>query len=84
MEERIKELEHQLANKERKDENTTITEQSKNLETVPSNGRDNSITYITNNQTPNEMEVNDILQIISTTMAALKRLENRYKNTRSI
>ena len=52
----------------------------KNLETVPSNGRDNLTTNNENYRNPNVMEVDDILQIISTTMARLKSFESRYRN----
>ena len=77
MKERIKELERQLSDKEQ----TKSTEkvQPKNVTVVPSSGRDH---LEANNQTSRdnrEMEIDDILQIISTTMATLKSFESRYK-----
>ena len=50
MEERIKELEHQLANKERKDENTTITEQFNHIHKQPNSERNGSKRYSTNHK----------------------------------
>ena len=82
MNERIKKLEHQLADKEQTEKNTTTRPlPSKNLEAVPSSGRDDTIANSVNNPIPNEVE--DILQIINTTMATLKSFENRYRNARS-
>ena len=75
---RIKELEQQLANKEK--ENETRNDHPKNLSTVLVSNKDRSEI----NQTTNEIQVDDILQIISTTMATLKDFENRYKNTKRI
>ena len=49
---------------------------AKNGEAVPSNGRDA-------NQAPaqnNTMDINDILNVISTTIQTLSNFENRYKN----
>ena len=78
MREKMKEMEKQLANKYPRNEHEH--EQSpKNLTEVSSSGRDhleiNNI--ITNNS--KEMEIEDILQIINTTMDTLKSFEGRYK-----
>ena len=91
MKERIKELENELANQREIDTRTRITyNQSKNLEPSP---RDHTI-YLSNPgstgkstnhiEQPNPMEINDLLQVISTTMATLKDFESRFENLKSI
>ena len=93
MQDRIKELEQELARKNQSENNAgRSNNQSKNLQTAPRNGGGNMTTGSTNTGTPehhrnNEqvspMEVHDILQVISTTMATLKDFESRYRNARS-
>ena len=91
MQQRIKQLEDQLARQNRNNEGSTM---SKNLpSTSRSGGGDTNSNPSTsrptethqNNQTGpvNPIELNDILQIISTTMAMLKVFENRCKNAKS-
>ena len=91
MKERIKELENELANQREIDTRTRITHnQSKNLEPSPRDQEGNltnpgSAGKSTNHiEQPNPMEINDLLQVISTTMATLKDFESRYKNVKSI
>ena len=91
MQQRIKQLEDQLARQNRNNEGSTMSE---NLpSTSHSSGGDTNSNPSTsrptethqNNQTGpvNPIELNDILQIISTTMATLKDFENRCKNAKS-
>ena len=79
MQDRIKELEQQIANKEQEYDNEKRTQLPKKSRVAPSSVRDNSET---NNKTTcnnNAIEIDDILQIISTTMATLRNFENHYK-----
>ena len=49
---------------------------AKNGEAVPSNGRDANQAQAQNNT----MDINDILNVISTTIQTLRNFKNRYKN----
>ena len=73
---RVKELEQQLVNKTQGNEKERSDHQPRNSTAVSSSGRDN---LRNNTNHPKEMEIDDILQIISTTMATLKSFESRYK-----
>ena len=90
MQQRINHLEEQLAKQNRNNEGNN---ESKNLQSTsrkgggemhnnPSTSRPTE-TQINQNGQVNPMELNDILQIISTTMATLKDFENRCKNAKS-
>ena len=79
MQDRIKELEQQIANKEQEYDNEKRTQLPKNSRVVPSSGRDNSETNNKTTSNNNAIEIDDILQIISTTMATLRNFENHYK-----
>ena len=66
----IEQLKQQFAN-------TQMNNQpAKNGVAVPSSGRDTNQTQAQNNA----MDINDILNVISTTMQTLRNFENRYKN----
>ena len=90
MQQRINHLEEQLAKQNRNNEGNN---ESKNLQSTSRNGggemHNNPSTsrptesQINQNGQVNPMELNDILQIISTTMATLKDFENRCKNAKS-
>ena len=92
MRKRIKELENELARKE--GNNNNRNNQPKNLQVPPRNGGGEYSNLIPNREMENQqnisperqtdpIEINDILQIISTTMATLKDFESRYKNAKS-
>ena len=78
MRDKIKSLEQQLSNQQQGNNYVEIEQPlPKNISAVPSSGRDDRKA---NNNTNNKEQINDILQIISTTMATLKDFENRYRN----
>ena len=93
MRKKIQELEKELT---RKGENKSNTNnQQKNLQVPPRNGggepsNQNNNRGMENQQNSNPkgqvnpMELNDILQIINTTMATLKAFESRCRNAESI
>ena len=72
MKKEIKLLKQKLNNKQHNNNRDQTGQQPTNLMGVPSNGRD-----IT--ETENNLEISDILYIISTIMATLKQFESRYK-----
>ena len=82
MQDRIKELEQQIANKEQEYDNEKRTQLPKNSRVVPSSGRDNSETNNKTTSNNNAIEIDDILQIISTTMANTKKLRKSLQKTR--